>query len=147
MTYTFPESLAPLRSWLDRHHVDATAFKTERQAAFMAQQLAGTRFKFPPKGASCFTLLQQIQGALPATPAAGSAKSSRKTSKSTPDRRASATPRCKRSAEDGGGAHGAPTEWNKGLVIFCDGACDPPHRETDRRADDGDEGRACGASG
>lgn len=125
MTYIFPDSLSALRIWLERRHVDVSALKTERQAAFMAQQIARTRFKFPPKGSSCFMLLQQIQGALPATPAAGGAKSSRKTSKSTPDRRASASPRCNRRAENRGGAHGAPTDWNKDLVIFCDGACEP----------------------
>lgn len=42
-------------------------FKTERQAAFMAQQLAGTRFKFPPKGKSCLKVLEAIQRSVTGT--------------------------------------------------------------------------------
>ncbi|MGU3577078.1 ribonuclease H [Brucellaceae bacterium C25G] len=65
MTYVWPESLNPLRIWLEKNGLSPSSIKTERQAAFMAQQLLGTRLKFPPQGASCFPILKAMQDALP----------------------------------------------------------------------------------
>jgi ribonuclease HI len=48
MSYRLPDGLVGLRDWLRAQ--GATDFATERQCAFMAQQLAGTRLKFPAKG-------------------------------------------------------------------------------------------------
>ncbi|MGI3128214.1 ribonuclease H family protein [Nitratireductor sp. PBL-C9] len=112
--YEFPEGLHRLRDWLRAQGMDVAAFKTERQAAFMAQRLAGTRFRFPAKGATCFPVLQQIQKALPYQ-AAGALDGSKK---------------CRSPRKRGGksGARPAPVSapgLSEGLVIFADGACDP----------------------
>ncbi|MBB3428422.1 hypothetical protein FHT85_005447 [Rhizobium sp. BK312] len=49
MTFAWPESLYPLRDYLRGLGADVTAFKTNRIAAFMAQQLLDTRVKFPQR--------------------------------------------------------------------------------------------------
>lgn len=64
MSYALPETLPNLRTVLVDLGMDVAEFKTERQAAFMIQQLLGTRFKFPPKGQSCFPLLQRFEAAV-----------------------------------------------------------------------------------
>lgn len=61
MGYAFPENLGVLRTWLASGGVDLATVATERQAAFRAQKLAGTYFRFPPKGQSCIRLLLEIQ--------------------------------------------------------------------------------------
>jgi ribonuclease HI len=108
MTYHLPESLAALSAKLTSLGVDVTAFKTDRQAAFMIQQLFGTRFKFPPKGASCFLLLQRLQASVDQLPAALDQVRGKK----PPSMHA------KRPS-----IHAKPSM--DGLVIFCDGACEP----------------------
>jgi ribonuclease HI len=117
MTYHLPETLSVLWSELTRRGVDVSAFKTERQAAFMIQQLFGTRFKFPAKGASCFPLLHRMQESLPSL----ANKASQVWDPSTI--------RSKRKV-----AANSQTLENRfelerlldtGLVIFCDGACEP----------------------
>lgn len=111
--YQIPDSFSILRDWLARQGLDLSSLKSERQAAFMAQQIAGTRFKFPPKGESCRMVLAAIQDALPK-------KATGETLRSAIAERSQ-----KQAFAEGTAAHGAPTDWKKGLVIFCDGACEP----------------------
>ena len=65
MTYQFPESLIPLRNYLRSRGFDGDSIKTSRQAAFVAQQLLGTRVKFPPQGSDMTPTLQLIQKKIP----------------------------------------------------------------------------------
>lgn len=116
MIYEFPQGLLQLRNWLEAQGLDVGALKSERQAAFMAQQLAGTRYKFPAKGASCLQLLQQIQRALPDSSAGDPAQLVRSASAKGPVK-----PRKE-------GRRKNETEainLDSGLVIFADGACEP----------------------
>lgn len=64
MTYAFPPSLYPLRDYLKGQGADTKAFVSARQAAFMAQQLLGTRVKFPAQGADMTSTLFLIQKAV-----------------------------------------------------------------------------------
>lgn len=64
MTYTFPPSLHPLRDYMRGLGADTIAFASARQAAFMAQQLLGTRVKFPPAGADMTSTMFLIQKAV-----------------------------------------------------------------------------------
>lgn len=64
--FVFPQSLFGLRDYLKGIGVDVTAFKSARQAAFMAQQLLSTRVKFPPSGQEMLPTLLTIQKAVPA---------------------------------------------------------------------------------
>lgn len=64
--FVFPQSLFGLRDYLKGVGVDVTAFKSARQAAFMAQQLLNTRVKFPPPGQEMLPTLLTIQKAAPA---------------------------------------------------------------------------------
>lgn len=64
MTYTFPPSLHPLRDYLRGLGADTLAFASARQAAFIAQQLLGTRVKFPSKGEDMTSTLFLIQKAV-----------------------------------------------------------------------------------
>lgn len=114
MAYKFPDGLQPLSNWLTQNGVEAGEIKSERQAAFFAQQLAGTRFKFPAKGASCLALLQQIQEVLP-----------EQATGSIPDGDASPRSKKGRSASSSG-THSAGASLDlTGLVIFADGGCEP----------------------
>lgn len=65
MTYQFPEFLHPLRDYLRGLGCDVTSFATARQAAFMAQQLIGSRIKFPTPGADMTSTLFLIQKVIP----------------------------------------------------------------------------------
>lgn len=60
MSYDFQE-LHRLADWIRQQGGDPSGFVSERQAAFIAQQLAGTFFKFPSKGVSCFEILKKIE--------------------------------------------------------------------------------------
>lgn len=77
MRYQIPDTLHGLRRWMEKHHAPAD-FATERQATFMAQQIAGTRFKFPAPGTSCFPVLQAIEKAVTGDIANGEKPSGRK---------------------------------------------------------------------
>ncbi len=114
MTYQLPQSLVALRSKLVSLGADVTAFKSERQAAFMAQQLLGTRFKFPPKGASCFTLLRRMDKTAAAAPSSSGSPAASKSKRS----KGSKPPRDRTPAT-------SATNLDTGLVIFCDGGCEP----------------------
>ncbi len=111
--YDWPVSLFPLCDWLKKNGLSPSSIKTERQATFMAQQLVGTRFKFPPMGTSCFPILQAIQERLP---------------EDVPTVAKVAKPR--QAAKFGGKsskrADGADIPLpTSGLVVFSDGGCEP----------------------
>lgn len=127
MTYRIPSTLPKLDQWVRKRSL---SFVTERQAAFLIQQLLKTKFKFPAKGESCFPVLQRLEAAL--------------TDRSDSDRRPHdsvqtvltvksgqkpASPKPKRSKGQRAKASRIPassaTGFDTGLVIFCDGACEP----------------------
>jgi ribonuclease HI len=117
MTYRIPDTLPALMKFVLKHSLQ---FSTERQAAFMIQQLAQTRLKFPPKGESCFPLLLKLEKALaekpeslPVTPApTANVRPKRKVGKAEKPNRANMPV--------------APAAgFNVGLIIFCDGGCEP----------------------
>jgi ribonuclease HI len=134
MTYQFPETLAALRAELVNHGMDVTAFKSDRQAAFMIQQLLGTRFKFPPKGQSCFPVLQRLETAvLTGNASSKKAVPARNGFASADDGAISGNPQMRLPAKRGKPSRpksrrpviGSATGFDAGLVIFCDGACEP----------------------
>ena len=128
MTYTFPPSLHPLRDYLKGQGADTRAFVSARQAAFMAQQLLGTRVKFPDKGADMTSTLFLIQKAVTEKGIATMA---------TPSRDSRATNTIGKKAEKKGGKippkaksrnHNkdfSPEKFSQGVHIFCDGASVP----------------------
>ena len=122
MNYTFPPSLHPLRDFLRDLGADVSAFKTDRQAAFMAQQLIGSRVKFPLKGQDMTPTLLEIQKAIPV--------GSKKADAPKPLAPASARPAAK-GAKQGKHNHAPvgrnlqPCDFSTGYHIFCDGACEP----------------------
>lgn len=67
MTYVFPKTLAPLREYLKNLGFEGDSIKTSRQAAFVAQQLIGTRIKFPPQGSDMVPTMLEIQKGLEAS--------------------------------------------------------------------------------
>lgn len=93
-------------------------FKTERQAAFMAQQLAGTRFKFPPKGKSCLKVLEAIQRSV-----TGNTTSEKTSLVEAPvsGKRSKINRRAAKSVRP----HRIDRTVLPGLLIYCDGACEP----------------------
>lgn len=112
MTYTFPKSLAPLREYLRGQGADVRSFVSARQAAFMAQQLVGSRVKFPPQGQDMTSTLLQIQQAVPADAKPIFGKSKKPTKGKI--RRAE-----KHHKEF------TPEMFAEGIHIFCDGAAVP----------------------
>ena len=120
MTYQLPDRLDALRAWLASRQVDVSALKTERQAAFFAQKLAGTRFKFPAKGKSCAVVLDSIQAHV----LAGKVSDDQATVR--PDRKVApaSTVRSRRTVASKSSCP-TPADISYGLVIFCDGACEP----------------------
>lgn len=64
MTYVFPKTLAPLREYLKKRGFEGDSIKTSRQAAFVAQQLLGTRIKFPSQGSDMVPTMLLIQEAI-----------------------------------------------------------------------------------
>lgn len=63
--YIFPDSLLPLRNYLRTKGFEGESVRSSRQAAFVAQQLLGTRIKFPPQGSDMTSTLLLIQQQLP----------------------------------------------------------------------------------
>ncbi|MFP5078631.1 ribonuclease H [Rhizobium sp. YIM 134829] len=120
MSYVFPDSLAMLRNRLRELGADVTGFATARQAAFMAQQLLGTRIKFPPQGAdmsSTLFLIQQtisagrgssLETSQPAAKQGG--KGGRSPAGKGAKKRSKVYPTC---------------DFSAGIHIFCDGAAIP----------------------
>lgn len=120
MSHMFPDSLAALRDRLRELGADVTGFATARQAAFMAQQLLGSRIKFPPQGAdmssTLFLIQQTISGgrgtiAKSSQPAA---KHGGKVGRSTAGIGAKKHPKVYPSCD-----------FSAGIHIFCDGAAIP----------------------
>lgn len=64
MTFVFPESLYPLRDYLQKRGVAPDRHPSARSAAFFAQQLIGSRIKFPPQGADMMPTLLLIQAGI-----------------------------------------------------------------------------------
>jgi ribonuclease HI len=141
MSYRLPDTFPALNRIVRKHGLQ---FSTERQAAFMLQQLAGTRLKFPPKGESCFQVLQRMEKALTGNVASDSStvrtdrtvaatpkmsnmldkstfRSKRKVGKSRQRNRAN-LPLASAHREH---SEISPSSFDTGLVIFCDGACEP----------------------
>lgn len=128
MTYTFPPSLHPLRDYLKGQGADTRAFVSARQAAFMAQQLLGTRVKFPDKGADMTSTLFLIQKAVTEKGMAIT---------TTPSRDSRDTNTIGKKADKKGGKippkaksnkHNkdfSPEKFSQGVHIFCDGASVP----------------------
>jgi ribonuclease HI len=131
MTYALPKTFAPLREYLRGQGADVNHLASARQAAFMAQQLLGTRIKFPPQGADMTSTLFLIQAELEGgrtsavkasqPPAKQGGKGGRPASVSSGRRReASAGKAAKKHSK----IH--PTcDHSAGIHIFCDGAAIP----------------------
>jgi len=122
MTYVFPPSLHPLRDYMRNLGADTIAFVSARQAAFMAQQLLGTRVKFPPKGADMTSTLFLIQKAV----------TEGKALKSTADQiiRGGKKPKGKKKDRKPANSNRhhrdfSPEVFAEGVHIFCDGAAVP----------------------
>lgn len=112
MTYVFPKALAPLREYLHGQGADVKSFVSARQAAFMAQQLIGSRVKFPLHGRDMTGTLMQIQQAIPkdAKPIAAPVRKPTKAKL-----KSAGKPR-----------HNFPADmFAAGVNIFCDGAAVP----------------------
>ncbi len=144
MSYVFPPSLHPLRDHLGHLGADVTAFKTDRQAAFMAQQLLDTRVKFPSKGSDMTSTLFLIQKAvtqkgifttkIPSAAATAAHQSAAPKSDGTANREisSSAVPARSAAKRSKRGVHVARVEkvnrvpdTSLGVHVFCDGACEP----------------------
>lgn len=59
--WEWPVDLYPLRDWLQAKGADVTAFKTDRQAFFIAHTLARQKMKIPPRGKPIFPSLLKLQ--------------------------------------------------------------------------------------
>ncbi len=118
MTYTFPPSLHPLRDYLKGQGADTRAFVSARQAAFMAQQLLGTRVKFPDKGADMTSTLFLIQKAVTEKGIATTATPS--PTKGKKKKAKSSYANLKRDKPNF-----SPEVFAEGVHIFCDGASIP----------------------
>lgn len=118
MTYTFPPSLYPLRDYLKGQGADTRAFVSARQAAFMSQQLLGTRVKFPDKGADMTSTLFLIQKAVTEKGIATMATPS--PTKSKKKKAKSSYANLKKDKPDF-----SPQVFAEGVHIFCDGASIP----------------------
>ena len=62
MNYEWPEELYPLRDWMKRKLVDVDSLKSDRQALWMAKELARQKnFNMPKRGQSAFQALMKLQ--------------------------------------------------------------------------------------
>jgi hypothetical protein len=59
--WEWPVDLDLLRDWLAFKGADVTSFKTERQALFVARELARQKFRMPPRNRSAFPELLKLQ--------------------------------------------------------------------------------------
>lgn len=121
MTYTFPESLAALRKYLKANGFEGDSVKTSRQAAFVAQQLLGTRVKFPPQGQDMTMVLIEIQKAVPMqrtqAPGVSPAPAEERAFREGEPVRAKRKHMPHRVA--------VQCDFSRGAHIFSDGACEP----------------------
>lgn len=128
MTYKFPPSLYQLRDYLKGLGADTGAFVSARQAAFMAQQLLGSRVKFPDKGADMTSTLFLIQKAVTEKGIAMMATPSRyshdtnTSSKKAKKKGSRQLPKAKSNKHN---KDFSPEVFSEGIHIFCDGASVP----------------------
>ena len=120
MTYTFPPSLYPLRDYLKGQGADTRAFVSARQAAFMAQQLLGTRVKFPDKGADMTSTLFLIQKTVTESQIPDQDRVPKQNAK--PRKGGIFPPKAKSNKHN---KDFSPERFSKGVHIFCDGASIP----------------------
>lgn len=115
MTYAFPKTLAPLREFLAGQGADVKSFVSARQAAFMAQQIIGSRVKFPPQGQDMTSTLLSIQNALSLP------------GRSLPTKSTKVSVKQRKNAGRSDAHHKAFTAdmFIDGVHIFCDGAAVP----------------------
>ncbi|TIU80483.1 MAG: ribonuclease HI [Mesorhizobium sp.] len=115
MKYDWPSGLYPLRNWLKAQGVDVNLIVSERQAAFLVQNLSNQRFKFPAdRSASHFLLLKRLQDII----CTGAA-----TARPVPTRGQPWQPKKKAAAKPAHGKeHEVPAD---AVVIYCDGCCEP----------------------
>lgn len=137
MTYVFPESLNALRKYLKGHGFEGSSVKTSRQAAFVAQQLLGTRVKFPPQGQDMTLVLMALQKAVPVkgVDAASTPQRYCHHGNTLRDVRDTHTPKAKKAGKGDkippfgkSSKHNSdfsPHLFAEGVHIFCDGACEP----------------------
>ncbi len=132
MSYVFLPSLYALRDHLSDLGADVTEFKTARQAAFVAQQLIGSRVKFPLKGQDMTSTLLLIQKAIPAKVAAMPIDVSVRNGTANGEKSSSAAPARSAAKRSKRGVHIARVDkvnqipdTSSGVHIFCDGACEP----------------------
>lgn len=121
MTFAWPQSLSALRDYLEKRGVKHDRFSTARQAAFFAQQVSGSRIKFPAQGADVMPTLLAIQKSL----LVGMER--RPTSRSCQPPLAAPVGKRKRLRE-GSAAKSISNslcECHSGYHLFCDGACEP----------------------
>lgn len=118
MTYDFPASLHPLRDFLKSKGFDGDAVKTSRQAAFVAQQLLGTRVKFPSKGSDMTSTLLLIQKAL----GGGAVAKGNQHEQPRSGKGNRQLPFCKKPKHH---KEFTPDLFSEGIHIFCDGAAVP----------------------
>ncbi|MEI5679557.1 MULTISPECIES: ribonuclease H family protein [unclassified Mesorhizobium] len=122
--YQFPDELAVLRSWLQRRGLDVDSLKSDRQAAYLAQRLLGTKFKFPPKGAACFPVLQRMEKTIltgSSVPRSSSSELRDAGSRSAPKSLSQQNTFRERTRDFPRYERAVPP----GLVIYADGACHP----------------------
>lgn len=131
MSYRLPDTLSALRTAMARLGMNVNTFATERQAAYLIQHALDTRFKFPPQGQSCFPVLKQLEAAVTGqTASEATIRSERKVEATAPKARKS---KGHRGQDDlfGTATRNFPKSGNidrtvpPGLVIYCDGACEP----------------------
>lgn len=120
MTYVFPPSLHPLRDYLRGQGADICAFVSARQTAFMAQQLLGSRVKFPDKGADMTSTLFLIQKAVTEGGAKINPDPLKKPAKGKKPKAKSAYANFKKDKPDF-----RPQVFAEGVHIFCDGSSIP----------------------
>ncbi len=138
MSYVFPDSLAALRDRLRELGADVSGFATARQAAFMAQQLLGSRIKFPPQGAdmssTLFLIQQTISGGRgspakrPQPVAKQGAEGGRSASVGVGRRREAPAGKAPKNNSKSSAARGKiypACDFSAGIHIFCDGAAVP----------------------
>lgn len=126
MTYIFPPSLDALRKYLKSQGFEGDSVKTSRQAAFVAQQLLGTRIKFPPQGSDMTSTLFLIQKAIVGVDAASTpGRSLSEKSGKAPANKGKKGGRPKREKAEKHHVTFRADMFATGIHIFCDGAAVP----------------------
>jgi len=119
MTYVFPKTLAPLREYLKKLGFEGDSIKTSRQAAFVAQQLLGTRIKFPPQGSDMVPTMLLIQEAIQP------GRTSEGDHRQLPAMKGVEGGRTTKAKKQKDYSRFKPELFADGVHIFCDGAAVP----------------------